>query len=920
MTISKNIKCILALVFLVLLPGCHKEKTYKIGVSQCSEDDWRLYMNEEIERELMFHPEATVEIRSAFDDNNRQIEDIKYFIDNNFDIIIAAPNEAEPLTPIIREAYEKKIPVLLFDRNIIGDTYTSFQGADNAAIGRKAAEYIIKKTNGSKVSVIELQGRQGSTPAVERARGFKEALATVPDIRIVASENGDWNYEDAVRLTDSLLNIYPNIDVIYAHNDRMALGAADVSGKRGLDPLIIGIDAAPEIGLKAVAQNKIDVTFLYPTEGYRIIRTALDILKGKQVEKNVLIPPPSSPVDTSNVDLLLKKNEQLQEETQKLKLLKTEVDDYWNEHTSQTSLLYALLAILILVCLLLFFVLRTYWQHKRHQRALLEKNHQLEEQHTLQRELNSRLAAATQSKLAFFTNVSHDLRTPLTLIAEPVDQVKNSDSLSDKEKSLMRIADKNIKILKRLINQILDFRKFENDKLKAVYEEVSPAQIFPEWAEAFRAHARKNYIDFTVEINLPEGFTMALDVEKTERVVFNLLYNAFKFTPRKGRILLKVDLKDDNLRVEVADSGKGIPKEDLENIFARFYQAEQVRPQGSGIGLSLAKAFVELQNGSIEVESEVDKGSRFTVLIPVTHTERKYNPDETHLNTTRPSEMVDFLEIPEEENTPSEEISDDRPLLLIIDDNEDIRLMVKELLKDEYEIISASDGREGIKTATKYVPDLIICDVMMPGMDGIECCGILKNEISTSHIPLLMLTACSMDEQRVEGYESGADGYMSKPFSGKVLKARIKSLLSNRKKIKEMYQLSTPSTALASDKDDKEKQSAGKDVEKEFYARFLEIVMKEMGDSELSVDTLAAKMGLGRSQFYRKIKSLTNFSPVELLRHIRLKKARELLLQTNKTISEIAYEVGFSTPAYFTKCYREVYSETPSELREKIKG
>lgn len=261
----------------------------------------------------------------------------------------------------------------------------------------------------------------------------------------------------------------------------------------------------------------------------------------------------------------------------------------------------------------------------------------------------------------------------------------------------------------------------------------------------------------------------------------------------------------------------------------------------------------------------------------------------------------------------------DKPILLIIDDNKDIQKLVGELLGDTYNIMLASNGKEGIKMAAKYVPDLVICDVMMPVMDGLECCRGIKNELSTSHIPVLMLTACSMDEQRVQGYDSGADGYISKPFNSAVLKAKCASLIANRKRIKELWQSSVmPTVAPDKAQSVQKKEIPAGDIDDDFYNRFLTIFKAEMGDSNLNVDKIASKMGLERSQFYRKIKALTNYAPVELMRRLRLQQGRSLLVSTDKTISEIAYETGFSTPAYFTKCYRDAYGETPSEVRTKL--
>lgn len=759
-------------------------------------------------------------------------------------------------------------------------------------------------------NVIEIHGLAGSTPAVGRHEGFAKE-AELKGIDIIASAYGNWNYEDAAIKVDSLLNIYEDVDLIYAHNDRMAIAASDVARKHGKDIRIIGIDAAPEIGIKAVADSVIDATFLYPTEGYRLIRTALNILSGRPYEREKILPL-SSAVDLSNADILLLQNESLEEETSKIKYLKSQVDDYWNRHSAQTSLFYAMIIILLLLFGVLFLVLRAFWQRKKHQNVLMSQNKILEEQRDTQRELNEQLNAATQSKLVFFTNVSHDLRTPLTLIAEPVEQLAVADNLTPQQSMLMKIANKNVKILRRLINQILDFRKYENGKLNLNLVESKFGTLVKEWAESFNSIARKRDITLTVDVTLDKDFTLAVDAEKIERVFFNLMSNAFKYTPDNGSIKFSCGLDGDNLRFSIEDTGHGIGADDINNIFDRFYQVDKIHPNGSGIGLSLAKAFVELHGGSIAVESILGVGSKFTVTLPVVHVEECMPADTDNLITKADvNAELDRLEEVDRTTTAGTEL----PLLLVIDDNADIRRMIGELLKDEYNIVTAPDGREGVRLAAKYVPDLIICDVMMPVMDGLECCRIIKDEVSTSHIPVLMLTACSMDEQRARGYDSGADGYLSKPFNSTVLKSRCRNLIDNRKRIKNLW-----SSNGGGDVKAKERNASVpvNDVDSEFYSKVLDIMKKEMGNPDLNVDSLASMMGLGRSQFYRKIKALTNYSPVELLRNLRLKQAREMLTTTEKTIGEIAYEVGFSSPAYFTRCYREAFDETPTELRERI--
>lgn len=898
---------ILGIIF--ILWGCTESKTYRIGVSQCSQDDWRAKMNDEINREIMFHEDAVAEIRSADDSSAKQIADIRYFVDNGFDIIIVSPNEAEALTPIIKEVYEKGIPVVIFDRNINGDTYTARIGVDDRGLGRSAAHYALH-ISGKGAKAIEIYGLKGSTPAEGRHEGFVSEFEKNGGT-LLTSVASNWNKEDAEAAVDSLLEIYSDVDLIYAHNDRMAIGASEVARRHGRrDIRIIGIDAAPNIGIKAVADSVIDATFLYPTEGHRLIQTALAILKNEPYKKETILPV-SSAVDLTNADILLLQNEALKEETGKMKLLKAQVDDYWAQHSSQTSLFYASIAIIVLLFGVGFLLLRAYWQRSRHQKELMARNRLLEEEKNKQTQLNEQLRIATQSKLVFFTNVSHDLRTPLTLIAEPIAQLAEAGNLTPQQSTLIRIANKNIKILQRLINQILDFRKYENGKLGLTLTETDFSRVVGDWMESFYSVARKRDIKLTLVGPAQETpVVMAIDVEKIERVFFNLLSNAFKYTPDNGSITVSYESDGDNLTFRVADTGEGISARDLGNIFDRFYQVDRINPKGSGIGLSLAKAFVELHGGSISVESTLNVGTEFTVKLPVRHvSETVAEVDRTIAREDAGAEL---------DNIESDFTFDDnKPLVLIIDDNRDIQKLVGELLASDYNIIAAPNGREGVRLAARYVPDLIICDVMMPVMDGLECCRRIKEEVSTSHIPVLMLTACSLDEQRVEGYESGADGYLPKPFNSSVLKSRCASLIANRKRIKDLWQ-SGP-FPVTSDRRPKAIESLGTtDVDSDFYRRFLDILMKEIGNQDLNVDMIASKMGLERSQFYRKIKSLTNYAPVELIRRLRLQRGRELLLTTDRTVAEIAYETGFSTPAYFTKCYRDAYGETPSQARANL--
>ncbi len=895
----------------ILFVACKGEpaKEYRIGFSQCSGDYWRQKTNQDLRLELLNHPGVELDIRNADNDSQRQKEDIEYFIENDYDLIIVAPNEADPLVEVVDRAMAKGIPVVTFDRRIGSDNFTAHLEVDNYALGKGVAQYASTLGNGT-LRIIEIEGPAGASPARLRHKGFMDGIEGNPKMNVLASVKGDWLKEKAHTLMDSLLRLYPEVNLVYAHTDHMALGASEVLKERGReDVYIIGIDGFPYPGIKAVSEGDMTATFLYPTEGQRLLNIALAILNGEPYDHITQVAP-LSPIDSSNADILLAQETLLNEETAKIDLLNGKIEQQLVRYSSQKTLLWAFVAIAILLCGLIFLLLRSIRSNRRHQKELEKKNLQLEEEKGKQERLYTQLRAATSSKLMFFTNVSHDLRTPLTLIAGPVEQVAEDPCLTPRCRALMRLTKKNVVILRRLVDQILDFRKYENGKTDLRLSEVVFPRLLKEWAEAFEEVAKKRDITLQIDIKDREETTVAVDVEKMERVFFNLMSNAFKHTPDNGKITVSYNQTESLISYSVIDTGCGIDNEEVERIFDRFYQVEGANPKGSGIGLALTKAFIELHGGSIDVSSEKGKGSIFTVSLPVRHTD-----NERQISAHITEEAIE-AELSMEENR-QDVFSEDKPTLLVIDDNRDIRTLISTELGEEYNILTAVDGIQGVRMATKYVPDLILCDVVMPGMNGLECVKELKEELSTSHIPILMLTACAMDEQKVAGYEHGADAYIPKPFNLDVLTARCRNLIANRKRIKELYG-KVPGSAKP------ETLAKGKpipgishpnDVESEFYSRFVEIVQEHLSDPDLQISDIASQMGLSQSQFTRKIKSLTNYTPVELIRNLRLQKAKTMLMSSEKTVSEIAYSVGFTSLPYFSRCYKEKFGISPSEAR-----
>lgn len=898
-----------------LLPACAaddynaEQERFLIGISQCSDDNWRRKMNEELQREAAINHCVELEIRSANDNDQTQIDDIDYFIRQKVDLIIVAPNTTKAISPAIKRALDSHIPIILVDRSIDSEDPTAYIGANNFEIGEMVGEYVASRLE-HKGKVFEVTGLKESSPAKERHRGFVQALSDESGIELSKVVHCDWTYPSARRMAESLAPEMLEADLVFAHNDPMALGIQSVldSIQPGNDVLIVGVDAlpGPNMGAQWVKDKKLDASFIYPTRGDLVMETALKILRKEPYSKNIILP--TALVDASNANILLMQAREIDTQTEKMMRLNELVDTFWDRYSIQKMFLIACIIIIVLFIILLIVVLRSYHAKVRTAELLARQTKELERQ-------REEVKAATSAKLSFFTSVSHDFRTPLTLISDPIRILKKSGNISEAERSILNIAHKNVHILLRLINQILDIRKFDSGKLKLNVVNANLRDCITDWTNSFQQVAQSRHIHLSLDCG--EGnWNVAFDPEKMERIVFNLLSNAIKFTPENGKIHVRLSQEASSFVLQVTDSGSGIKKEDVQKIFDTYYQTDSSQKQNSsGIGLSLVKVFVELHGGTISVDSEYGKGSEFTCRFPLRQIDNEAPVEKSQLISTETinEELAssDTQKIDEIINETTME--NGKPILLIIDDNSDMRTYIHTILQPDYNIIEAANGKQGVALANKYLPDIVICDMMMPVMDGLECCHILKSEMRTSHIPVLMLTACSFDEQRVASYENGADGFIGKPFDSQVLCSRIHSLLDNRKRIKDFLSESQPTET------ETDNAKAVSDIDKDFILQFKQIVQEQIADNNLSVETIGGQMGLSRVQLYRKVKSLTNYSPVELIRIIRLKKA-QMLLSTEKklTVAEVSYRVGFSSPSYFTKCYKEYFNESPTATQERL--
>ncbi|WP_302306261.1 substrate-binding domain-containing protein [Bacteroides finegoldii] len=906
--------------------ACHQDVPhFRIGVAQCSDDSWRHKMNDEILREAMFYDGVAVEIRSAGDDNRKQAEDVRYFMDKGVDLLIISANEAAPMTPVVEEAYRKGIPVILIDRKILSDKYTAYIGADNYEIGRAVGNYIASSLRG-KGNVVELTGLGGSTPAMERHQGFMAAISNFPDIKLIDKADAAWESGPAEVEMDSMLCRHPKIDAVYAHNDRIAPGAYRAAKKVGREKemLFVGIDALPGKGngLELVLDSVLNATFIYPTNGDKVMQLAMNILEKKPYPRETVMN--TAVVDHTNAHVMQLQTTHISELDQKIETLNGRIGGYLSRVATQQVVMYGGLVILLLVAGLLLVVYKSLRSKNRLNRELSEQKKQLEEQRDKLEEqrdkleeqrdqliqLSHQLEEATHAKLVFFTNISHDFRTLLTLVSDPVEHLLADKTLNGDQHRMLMLIQRNVNILLRLVNQILDFRKYENGMMEYTPVPVDILSSFEGWNESFLAVARKKHIHFSFDKLADTDYHTLADVEKLERIYFNLLSNAFKFTPENGKVTVRLSplTKEDGrwIRFTVANTGSMISVEHIRNIFDRFYRID-MHHAGSGIGLALVKAFVELHKGTISVESDEKQGTIFTVDLPMQTCEVTVSVDSPLSSSigASVSSALNNAQVAEEEET-ERDYDSSKPSVLIIDDNADIRSYVHSLLHADYTVIEAVDGSEGIRKAMKYVPDLIISDVMMPGIDGIECCRRLKSELQTCHIPVILLTACSLDEQRIQGYDGGADSYISKPFSSQLLLARVRNLIDSHRRLKQFF---GDGQTLA-------KEDVC-DMDKNFVEKFKSLLDAKLGDSNLNVEDLGKDMGLSRVQLYRKIKSLTNYSPNELLRIARLKKAASLLASSDMTVAEIGYEVGFSSPSYFTKCYKEQFGESPTDFLKR---
>lgn len=869
-------------------------------------------MLEEMKMELSLHPGADFVYADAEGDSKKQIEQVKKMLSSGIDLLIISPNEAQPLTDIVKQTYNKGIPVIVVDRKTSSSLYTAYVGADNYRLGVMAGNYAGNLLKGQ-VNLLEIMGLPGSSPTIERDRGFEDGIRKFKNIHITAKIYGDWLKENAETQLIKMKDELNGINAVFAHNDVMASGAHHVFKQLRLSPTtkIIGIDALPGPGggLQMVSDKVLDASLLYPTGGKEAMVTAFHILnKEPFLRENIL---QSLVIDSSNVQLMKLQWNRISSQQKDIEKQKSLLEEQEAIYNSQQVILNIIVISFVLAVIfggLAFYFLL---ENRKINKSLETKNTEILSQRNQLMEMSVKAEAATEAKLNFFTNISHEFRTPLTLILSPVEDLLQNEKIQSLAGRQLKMVHQNVYRLLRLVNQLIDYRRIEYDKQQLQASENNLVGFIKDIVESFSHQAQKLHIDLRFA---PGGNEIKVwfDLNMLDKVFFNLLSNAIKFSREKGYIKVAMRKDKNYVYIDVEDNGIGLTPEEETKIFEQFYQVDNNNGKGSGIGLSLSREIVQLHGGSIEVHSQKWKGTTFTVTLPLGDQHlssgqktlellSQYNIEEKSKIYQADLDQITDINVTDALSHPKEYS------ILIVEDNAELLSYLHEKLAEQFEIFTASNGNAALNDAFEKVPDLIIADVVMPGLSGKALAEKLKSDLRTSHIPIILLTAQVSMEQQIAGIQSMADLYVTKPFNFEYLFASVKNLIHNRAILKEHF---------TSDISTGERLPLSKSIDKKFVNDFAGIVEQNLANDKFNVDDICKIIGISRVQLYRKVKALLGCSITDYILNRRLKKAKYLLNNENHTISEITYMIGFSNPNYFATVFKAKYGVTPSEFKK----
>lgn len=879
-----------------------------------SNDDWRRSMTNSIKIQSSLNSAIDLKISDANYNVDEQIKQIEQFISDSLDIIIVSPIQSKPITPVVQKALKAGIPVLVVDRKTENQNYTAYLGADNIEVGQDAAKKIISSKTKDTIRIVEITGQKGSSPATERSIGFKQIINSVKNVTVLATIEGDWEKESIQEEFKQLLLKGEPIDYVFAHNDRMAKGAWDIARLVGVEKSInfIGVDGlnGPDGGIQLVKEGILEATILYPTGGAEAIKLAEDIINNKPIAKNNILS--TTVIDQFNADIMKNQADKINEQQNYLENQIAAVKKQEELYYAQNNLLKFSLMFLIVILSLAIYSVYSIFVIRKKNRQLVINNNKITVQRNQIEKIAAEVKESNDAKLNFFTGLSHEFKTPITIILSSIESLKDIYAKkSDTASYEVDLINNNSNRLLRLVNNLLDFRKVEDKKFNLRVSKTNAFNFSKNIFREFQKEAKRRGIDFLITTN-NENLELFIDRNLMDKVYFNLLSNAFKFTPDNGKIEIHINDNADEstANIHFKDNGIGIPKSELSNVFEPFFKGSNNRKNSSGVGLHLSKQFIELHLGTVDVKSIHGTEFVITLFKGDTHFNEDQVVQEAELENLAiidsTPEMVFDESILEGEKTQTE--GADRYSVLIIEDNPDLSYFLKNKLKIEYDII-LSDGLDATEKAFENIPDIIICDVNLPGKTGFEICHILKQDLRTSHIPTIILTALDSKESYVSGLNSGADLYLTKPFNYSILFQSIKSLLYNRERLR-VYYTNNIYKIETSD-------SFG-NIEQEFVHKLTTLIKDNLDNADFSVESLAEELNISRVQLYRKVKAILGLSVSDYISNFKLEKAKSMLENTTMTISEIAYTNGFSSPNYFSTSFKNKFGISPVAYRKSL--
>lgn len=913
---NSSVTRIILFLIISILTSCSQkteEKRINIGFSQgLGGHPWREAMNHSMEVQASLYSNIDLNILKAEGVAHQQVEDIRSMIEKNMDVIIVSPIEPDTLVPIIEEAYAKGIPIVLLDRKINSDNYTTYIGSNNVEVGREAGNYIFSISQKKPVNVIEIRGDDSSSPTRERSKGFHEVVDNQPNINLIKSFKG-LPANEFMKTLDSLEG--DNINFIFSFNDELASQAWEIARKSGVENNIkfIGVDGLnfDKGGIQMVLDGKFSATILYPTGGAEAIEAAVKISNGETVSKRQVLS--TTIIDRFNADIMRNQFNRIDEQQATIENQVLAVKKQEQLYYSQNNLLKLSIAVLILILGLAIYSVYSIMTIRKKNRQLILTNEKITVQRNQIQKIAHEVKESNEAKFNFFTGLSHEFKTPITLILSSIESLKESyTGKGNKSPYELELVNRNSNRLLRLINNLLDFRKIEDKMFNMRASKTHVYNFTYGVYRDFETEAKRRGINFKIKTN-NEDLELFFDRNLMDKVYFNLLSNAFKFTPDNGKIEIEIHDKLDgnHINIHFKDNGIGIPADEIEGVFKPFFKGSNNRKNSSGIGLHLSKQFIELHLGKIQVKSFQGTEFIITLFKGSTHFNEDQLIVQSEVTEADTWELTSDIEPTEHDVTSNEFNSeDDRYTILLIEDNQDLSYFLKNKLQTEFQIM-LSDGSDAEEKAFDIIPDIIICDVNLPVKNGFEICKLLKNDLRTSHIPVVILTALGSKESFVQGLKAGADLYLTKPFSFPILTQSIKSLLYNREKLR--YYFTNNIAKLVSNK------SFG-NVEQEFVAKLNTFIKDNLEDSDFSVENLAVDLNMSRVQLYRKVKAIFGINVSDYINNFKLEIAKGMLDNTQLNISEIAYKNGFSSPNYFSTVFKSKYGMSPNSYRNASKS